>query len=96
LGQVDIGAIEMIGQIRTAWAARLPARAVHEVIDDELALAAEQIGEGFLAARPVENIGLLDLYPRQLAPLFAERIALSGEFLFRGEQRLARLQPLLL
>jgi hypothetical protein len=39
------------------------------MIDDELALAAEQLGERLFALRRVEDIRLLNLDPRQGATL---------------------------
>jgi len=45
LRKMDHPAVEMIGQERTARAAFFPVGAEHEVIDDQLALAAEQIGQ---------------------------------------------------
>jgi hypothetical protein len=72
----------------------LPSRTEHEVIDDELALAAEQVGERLLAARSVENIILFDFFPRQLAALLAQRVAGACKGLFFGEMRLARRNPL--
>ncbi|MGA9006212.1 MAG: hypothetical protein WB495_04800, partial [Xanthobacteraceae bacterium] len=65
----------MVGEIGTARTARFPAGAEHEVIDDELALAAEQIGQGFLAVRPFEHVFLFDLFPGQFAALAAEFVA---------------------
>ena len=56
LRQVDNGAVEMVGEIRAAGAAFLPARAKHEMVDDELALAIEELGERLLAVRRVENV----------------------------------------
>jgi hypothetical protein len=45
------------------------------------------------AFRRVEDVGFFDPDPWQLAALGAEPVALPGQFLFPGEQRLARLQP---
>ena len=42
---MDDGAVEMIGEERAARAALLPIRAKHEVIDDQLAFAAKQLGQ---------------------------------------------------
>ena len=72
-------ALEIVGPERAALAAGLPVRTEHEVIDDELALAAEQVREGRLAVLAVEHVSRLDLFPRQLAPLGAQRIARVGE-----------------
>jgi hypothetical protein len=86
-------AVEVIGEQRAARAALLPVRAEHEVIDDQLALAAEQIGERLLAVRGVEHVVLVDLLPRQLAPFAAQRITRARERLFVGEMRLAGSKP---
>jgi len=71
LGEMDDRAVEMIGEIRAAWAAGFPARTEHEVIDDQLALAAEQIAERLFAVRGAEHIIFFDFLPRQFAALFA-------------------------
>ena len=64
LRQMNGGAVEMVGQERAARAALLPARTEHEVIDDQLAAAVEQVGQRLLATGSVEHIGLVDLDPR--------------------------------
>src|SRR6185312_11871053 len=96
LRQVDVGAVEMIGEIGAARAALHPARSEHEVINQKLALAAEQAGERLASARAVEAVDFFNLDPGQLAALRAESVALPGEFLFLGEQRLARREPFVL
>src|SRR5207245_1737631 len=75
-------------------AALRPVGAEHEVVDDELALAGEEVGEGVLSLGAVEDVFLLDLLPGELAPLGAQRIALAGESLFPGEKALACFHPL--
>ncbi len=60
------------------------------MIHDELALIAEQVGEGLAAVRAVKHIRLLDYHPWHVAAFGAERVAGVGEFLLLGEQRLAR------
>src|SRR6516225_2013358 len=86
-------AVEMVGQIRATRAAGLPARAQHEVIDDQLALAAEQFRERLLALRRTENVVLFHFLPWQFAAFAAERIAGAGKGLFFGEICLARSDP---
>jgi hypothetical protein len=93
LRQMDGGAVEMIGQVGTVRAAGFPARAEHEVIDDQLALAAEQVGERRFAVRGVEHIFLFDFFPRQFAAFLAQRVARLCKRLFVGEVRLARGGP---
>jgi hypothetical protein len=43
---------------RAADAPFLPAGAEHEMFDDQLAAPFEQVGEGFIAVRPVNTYGL--------------------------------------
>ncbi len=96
LREMNHGAVEMIGQQRTARAAGFPVGAEHEVIDDQLALAAEQVGQRLLAVRSVEHVSLVDLHPGQLASFFAQRVARFRERLFLGEMRLAGGKPFVL
>ena len=65
------------------------------MIDDQLAAAAEQVGQRLLAVRSVEHVILLDLDPWQFAALGAEPVARVRQFLFMGEMRLARGGPFL-
>jgi hypothetical protein len=68
-----------------AWAAFLPLRAEHEVVDDELASPFEQVGESFIAARRIEDIVLFDFNPGKLAAFGGNRVALVRELLLLGE-----------
>src|SRR4029453_7048715 len=79
---------------RAARAALLPVGPEHEVIDDELAPSAEQVGERRLPARALELVALLDLHPRQLAALTGELLALAREPLFVRQKSYARCEPL--
>ena len=54
-------------QERAARAALVPARVEHEVVDDELAAALEQVEQARLAVRALEDVVLVDLDHRQLA-----------------------------
>src|SRR4029077_5060597 len=76
-------------------AALIPLRVEHEVVDDELASGSEQVGECDLTARCIEHVRRFHLHPGQFAPLTAEVVATSGEFLLRGEQRGSLAEPLL-
>jgi hypothetical protein len=91
--QMDDGAVEMIGEIRATRTAGFPAGTQHKMIDDQLALAAEQIGQGLLAVRRIEQIILLHLFPWQFAPFAGQRIAGAGERFFLGEVSLTRGDP---
>ncbi len=62
------------------------------MLDDELAMLAEQVGQGQRTFDPLEGIGLVDSYPRQLA---REILAGFGECLLLLEKGLARLEPFL-
>src|SRR5262245_33033929 len=84
----------MIGEQRAARATLLPSRTEHEVVHDQLALAAKKGRQGFLSARGVEDVFLLHLDPGQLAALCAERVPLACEVLLLGQQILAGLEPL--
>src|SRR5947209_14166258 len=63
------------------------------MMDDQLAVAAEQLGERLLSCRSVEDILLLDLHPWQRAPLRVDQIAHPGERLLVFQMRLARGKP---
>jgi hypothetical protein len=89
-------AIEIVGPERAALAAFLPVGTQHEVIDDELAAAGEEIGERLRAIGPLKDISLLDLHPGHMAAPGAQFVTGAGEGLFLGQERLARRQPFVL
>ncbi|MNP47369.1 hypothetical protein D3C76_1414190 [compost metagenome] len=82
VGQVQVGAVEVVGQERAAGAAFLPAFAEHEVVDQQLAAAGEQVAEVQAALGAFEAVVLFDPYPGQGAAGFAQFIALVGQGLF--------------
>src|SRR6187399_3205844 len=86
----------MVSHERTARAALLPVWSKHEVLDDQLVSPREEVRKGHLAARCVEDVVLLDLHPRQLAPFGAQLVAQAGAFLFLLQQLLASCDPFLL
>ena len=47
------------------WTAFAPNRTQHKVIDDQLVLATEEIGECFLTAGGIEDIVLLQFLPME-------------------------------
>ena len=55
------------------------------MLDDQLAAAGEEIGQGFAAVGPLEEVVLLDLDPGQLA-------ALAGDFVLGAQMRLLLLE----
>src|SRR5437660_5482103 len=84
----------MIGQVGTTFATLFPARAEHEMINNQLAASLEQIGQRLFSVWSVEEILLLDLDHRQFAPRRTKRVALATELLFSRQQILPRDQPL--
>src|SRR5262245_27244597 len=88
-------AVEVVGPERTVRAPRAPAGVVHEVVDDELAAAVEEVGQALLAAGPLEDVGLGHLLPGQVAAGLTELVAQARELLFLEEEPLAGLQPIL-
>src|SRR5262249_43799058 len=84
---------DMIGQERATRATFYPSRAEHEMIDDQLAASVEEVGERFLAVRPLEDVLLVDLDPGQFAPLGAHPVAHPGKLFLVGQVEFARLEP---
>jgi len=66
----------------------------HEMPDDQLTPATEQIEQGRLSLWALEEVFLLDPHHRQPASLGIERVPLPGEFLFLGQECLAGGEPL--
>src|SRR3989338_6214934 len=95
MGQVQVGAIDMVGQERTARAALLPAGAEHEVVNDQLAASGEEIDETLGTLPALEDIRLVDPDPGQRPAFGAQLVALAGEGLFLVQQLPAFDPPLL-
>ena len=93
IGEVDGCAVEMVRQVGAAWTPCLPAGTEHEVIHDELTAAVEQIDQGHFSVRGIEFVPLLHLFPRQSAPLAAQRIAQASKFLLFVQKLFARRKP---
>src|SRR6185295_7025518 len=66
----------------------------HEMLDEELATAVEQLGQSHLSVAPVEDVFLLDPDPGQGSAVGAQLIPQSRQLLFLCEQLLSRLEPL--
>jgi hypothetical protein len=79
--------IQMIGDERAAGAHMVRARRQHEMKDGELAPAAEQVTERACTLRSFEDIRLLDLDPRHLPALGAERVEFRARSLARSALR---------
>jgi hypothetical protein len=63
--------------------AGLVLRPEHEVVDEQLRTALEQVGERRLSVVGVERVLLLDAHPRQLAPLSRELVPAARVLLLR-------------
>src|SRR3954452_4887122 len=85
--------IDMVGGERAARADMVRARRQHEVIDGELAMAAEQIAKRAFALGAFEDIGLLDSDPGQLPALRAQCVEFVRHGTLPGEKRLAGGEP---
>src|SRR3984893_3523827 len=87
-------AVDMIGQQRATRATLLPFRTEHEVVHDQLASTAKEVGQGFLSARGVEDVLLVYSLPWQFAALSTQFVAQSRELLLLAQQLLSRGKPL--
>ena len=94
-GEVVDGPAEIVGGERAAGAALRLVGSEHEVVDDELGPAGEQLGERPAPVLGVEAVLPLHRHPRQLATSARELVAAAGELLLLLEQGDARRQPLL-
>ena len=75
-------AFEMVDAQRAAHALQRLSGTLHDVLNEELAAASEQIGERHAALRRIELVVLVDLDPGQGPALFGQRVAPAREFLF--------------
>ena len=85
---------ELVATGGAGGAAVVPRRIEHEVVDDQLALPVEEVGQGHRALGALEGVVLLDGHHGQAAAVRVEGVLLAGELLLPGQQRLAGLQPL--
>ena len=65
---------------------RIPVRAEHHVLHDQLPLACEQLGQRYLALGPLEYVLLVDVDHRQPPPLRVDLVMVAGESLLLVEQ----------
>src|SRR5439155_27231053 len=77
-------------------AACLEGRSEHEVIDQQLSAAVEEVGQGLRALLGLEAVLLLDRDPGQPAPLLGQLVAPAGELLLLLQQLVALRLPLVL
>ena len=91
---VNADGVEAVRPERAVLTPLVPLRREHEVVDDELPPALEQITEGLTPVRRLEQVRLLDALPRQLAPPPIQLVARARELLLPRQQLDARLEPL--
>src|SRR5215470_17473212 len=68
-------------------------RSEHEVVDDELAPAGEEIGERLTAVGTVEAVLMLDRFPWERSPGGRKLVAEPSELLFLEQQPPPRFDP---
>ncbi|MNO57938.1 hypothetical protein D3C76_484860 [compost metagenome] len=91
--QVLVGPVDVVGQERATGTAFIPAFGEHEMVNDQLAAAIEQVGEFQFAIGSLEVVVLVDFHPGQGAPFCAEFVPLLGESLFVSQVLFARGEP---
>src|SRR5262249_3513613 len=84
----------MVDLERAADTPRDLARPQHEMLDEELTAAFEQIRERHFPFRSVEDVLLLDPDPRQGTALPVHLVPLAGQVLLALEQLQALIEPL--
>src|SRR5271170_5992414 len=85
----------MVGPKRAVGAPLAVPRAEHEMVDDELALAREQLRKRLLPVRAVKDVVLPDPRPGQGAPPLFQPVVQPHELLLLDEELLARREPFL-
>src|SRR5258708_12569451 len=88
---MEVGEVsDVVDEHRAAIAARIrPARHIrreHEVVDDQLAAALEQIEQARFTAQPLEDVALVDPGHWQPSALCRQRASRPGGPLFPNEQ----------
>src|SRR5262249_6239587 len=91
--QVDDLWRECVGDRRADSASRRVGRAEHEVVDEQLRAAVEELGEGLLAVLSVERVVLLHLHPGELPALARELVAAARELLLLLQEFVALCLP---
>jgi hypothetical protein len=94
VGQMVDEAIEPIGDRRAGRTARLVVGPEHEVVDEELRTAFEEVRERDAPFIGLEPILLVNPDPREFLPSLRQLIALLRELLLRVEHLEPRCQPL--
>src|SRR5215831_5878191 len=91
--EVNDGRIEIVRPKRAVWAAFIPFRSKHEVIDDKLASLFKEISKRLPTAWAIECVLLLDFLPGELAPALAHLVPQPREFLFLLQKSASRGKP---
>jgi hypothetical protein len=93
--QVHDDAVEVVGPTRAVRAAFVPLRGEHEVIDDQLAAAVEELRQRPLAVPSFEHVRLLDALPGQRAAFLTQPVPLACEFFLQAQEGVAGFEPFL-
>jgi hypothetical protein len=99
VARVEVGEVaDVVGDHRAAVAARrrpaVYARREHEVVDDQLAAAVEQVEQARPATGPLEHIVLLDAHHWQAPALGGQRVTSASGLLLLRQQTLPSGLPL--
>ena len=89
------GSVEAVGDSRARRTAGLVLRPEHEVVDEQLRTALEEVGERRLSVVGVERVLLVDAHPRQVAPLSRELVAAAGVLFLRLQELTPCGEPIL-
>src|SRR5439155_4483980 len=87
--QVHADAVQAVRDRRAGWTPRRVVGPEHEMVDEELRAASEEISEGRFSFAGLEAVLLVDSDPRQLLPPPRQLVATPRHFLLGLEQ----LQP---
>src|SRR5258708_20934649 len=80
--QVRVQSIEIVSPERAMRATFIPIRVKHEMVDDELAAALEELGQHLLAAWAGKRILLFNLLPWKVAPLAVQAVPQPSKLFF--------------
>src|SRR5262249_22204038 len=86
VARVQVGEVaDLVDEHRAAVATHVLIRPEHEVVDKQLPPTFEEIEQPGLARGRVEDVFLLDVHPREPAPLGGERVPRVGGLLLLDE-----------
>ena len=84
---------DLIAEEAAVFASLLPLGGEHEVVDDELAAAVEEVAERQGTVRTGELVVLIDFHHGQFTALLHQFVGLPGEFFFFGQKVQSGLTP---